>query len=117
MGIKALNPFAPFWHTPPGQEADPAPTRFKICGLDGAQISELAAEVRLDEKGRFLGYSGRGISLALSYGLKDWENFGNDAGPLAFGPHNFHLIDYPTRVALAFEIAAASHVSEDARKN
>lgn len=117
MAIKALNPFAPFWHTPPGQENEPDPTRFKICGLDGEQIGDIASEMRVDAQGRFAGYTGRGVALILSGGLKDWENFSNDAGPVAFGAHNFRLIPYPVRTGLALEIVAASHVPEDARKN
>jgi hypothetical protein len=115
--MKALNPFAPFWYTPPAEEGAPKPTRFKIRGLDGVEQGYIAPELRFDETGRMLtGFSGKGLEVALGYGLVDWENFANDAGQVAFSPRNFGLIDFNTRVALAMQIMGASYVQPEEKK-
>ena len=117
MAIKALNPFAPFWYTPALEKDAPNPTRFKIRGLDGAEQGYISPELRLDESSRMvIGMTGRGLELALRYGLVDWENFANDSGPVVCVPPNFPLIDYGTRCELAMKILGASYVSPEEKK-
>lgn len=117
MAIKALNPFEASWWTPPSQKDDPNPTRFKLKGLDGTQNGYVAPELQIDEHGRVRGISGKGIELALTYGLIDWENFENDKGPVKFNRANFGLIPYDLRVDIALEVLVRSAPDEDARKN
>ena len=74
-------------------------------------------ELRVDDELKTVtGMSGKGLELALRYGLVDWENFANDNGPVAFSPQNFPYIDYGLRAELAMCIVAASYVSLDEKK-
>ena len=117
MTIKALNPLAPFWYTPRAEEGTPNPTRFKIRGLDGTEQGYLVPELTLDVMSRSVrGMSGKGLELALSYGLIDWENFANDKGPVTFAPGNFNLLDYALRVELAMQILTSSYVQPEEKK-
>jgi hypothetical protein len=117
MAIKALNPFAPFWYTPPSEKSQDKPTRFKIRGLNGAEMGYLSPEMLVDGAQRAVTQlTGKGIDLCLQHGLIDWENFDNDAGPVLCMPSNFGLIPYPTRVHLAWQIIAASYVDETQKK-
>lgn len=117
MAIKALNPFAPSWYTPKEEEGSDNPTRFKIRGLDGEQMSYVGAELVFDASGNIRNISGKGIELALGYGLVDWENFENDDGPVKFNRANFRLIPYHLRLELAVQIVARSVPNEEERKN
>jgi len=117
MTIKALNPIAPFWYTPRREEGDPHPTRFKIKGLNGTEHGYIVPELIIDPIGRNISdIGGRGIELALAYGLTDWENFANGAGPVAFNPANFGVLDHALRVELAWKIITASHVQPEEKK-
>src|SRR3990172_10202250 len=117
MTIKALNPIAPFWYPPRSEAGAPNPTRFKIRGLNGTEQGYLVPEMTFDVIGRTTtGMSGRGLELALAYGLMDWENFANGTGPVAFAPANFGLLDYTLRVELAWQIFAASYVDAEEKK-
>lgn len=117
MAIKALNPFAPAWYTPRAELGSPNPTRFKIRGLDGTEQGYLVPELTIDPVLRTIsGMTGKGLELALAYGLLDWENFANDKGPVAFVPGNFNLIDYKTRIELAMQILTASYVQPEEKK-
>ena len=117
MTIKAMNPLAPTWYTPRGEQGQPNPTRFKIRGLNGGEHGYIVPELTLDPIGRMVvGISGKGIDLALNYGLLDWENLANGAGPLAFNPANFGLMEHALRVELAWQIIAATHVQPEEKK-
>lgn len=117
MAIKALNPFAAFWYTPRVEDGAPNPTRFKIRGLDGTEQGYLVPELEFDTTARMIkGMTGRGLELALGYGLVDWENFANDRGPVAFVPANFGMLDYALRVELAMQILTASYVQPEEKK-
>lgn len=117
MALKALNPLAPSWYTPRSELDAPNPTRFKIRGLDGTEQGYLVPELTLNPQLRTVtGMTGKGLELALSYGLLDWENFANDKGPVPFVPGNFNLIDYPTRVELAMRILTASYLQDEEKK-
>jgi len=117
VAIKALNPVSPRWYTPRAEEGQENPTRFKIRGLNGTEQGYVWPELRLDDELKTVtGMSGKGLELALRYGLVDWENFANDNGPVAFSPQNFPYIDYGLRAELAMCIVAASYVSLDEKK-
>lgn len=117
MTIKALNPFAPFWYTPASEQGDEKPTRFKLRGLDGVELGYVSPELQVDDvQGTVSGITGKGLELALKYGLLDWENFENDQGPVKFSVHNFRLIPYVMRAELAMRIIAASYVQEAEKK-
>ena len=117
MAIKALNPVSPRWYTPRAEEGQENPTRFKIRGLNGTEQGYVWPELKVDDELKTVtGMSGKGLELALRYGLVDWENFANDKGPVAFSPQNFPYIDYGLRAELAMCIVAASYVSLDEKK-
>jgi hypothetical protein len=121
MAMKALNPMAPFWFTPDSEERTEAEeskrTKFKIRGLDGEQLGFIQPELRFTEDGRSLvGMSGKGVVLALQFGLLDWENVANDQGPVAFSPANFRLLPMSARDSLALKILVASYVQEPEKK-
>ena len=113
--IKALNPFAPFWYTPRAEAGAEHPTRFKLRGLDGNQFIYIAPELIVKDQ-MTRGVTGKGLELALGYGLVDWENFSNDAGPIACVPQNFGLVEYLLRVELAMQILSASYVAPEEKK-
>ena len=113
--MKALNPFAPFWYTPRAEASAEKPTRFKLCGLDGSQQGYIQPEYIIGDR-MVTGLTGKGLDLALSYGLKDWEHFENAQGPVACVPANFGLIDIVTRIELAMQIIAASYPTPEEKK-
>jgi len=117
MTLKALNPFAPFWYTPREEEGSEHPTRFKIQGLNGEQMGYIAPEFILDPQTKAISaLTGKGIEVALNFGLVDWENFSNDNGPVMFARSNFGLMPHRLRGELAFQVIIASYVAQDAKK-
>jgi hypothetical protein len=114
---KALNPFAPFWYVPREDKDSPNPSKFKLQGLNGEQMGYIAPEFILDPQSKMIqNLTGKGIETALSFGLLDWENYGNAAGPIAFSHGNFGLMPHGLRGELAFQIIIASHVHPTAQK-
>lgn len=117
MAVKALNPIAPRWYTPKSEEGSENPTRFKIRGLNGNEQGYVWPELVVDNELKTVtGMTGKGLELALRYGLVDWENFSNDQGPVAFSVQNFAFIDYGLRTELAMVIVAASYVTPEEKK-
>lgn len=137
MTIKALNPCEPVWYTPiaerpPEADADddgtagipaapaidnPLPTRFRLRGLDGRQMSYLQAEFIVDPHSRLItGMTGKGVELALVYGLIDWENFANAKGAVKFNRVNFRWIPFDLQSEIAMEILVSSTPDEDEKK-
>lgn len=115
--MKALNPFAPYWYVPQGEDKEQNPTRFKLQGLNGEQMGYIAPEFILDPQTKGISaLTGKGIEIALNYGLQDWENFSNDGGPVMFSRTNFGLIPHRVRGELAFQVIISSHVPADAKK-
>jgi len=115
--VKALNPFSPFWYTPPSEEGVEKPTKFKIRGLDGTQMGYVQPEMLFEGPGGLLsGLTGKGLEAALDYGLLDWESFENDAGPIAFHKVNFKFIPFSMQAELATQIVAASWVNAAQKK-
>jgi hypothetical protein len=116
---KAQNPFAPEWYTPAEDQGKENPTRFKVRGLNGAEMGYVQPEMILDTSGpqaMLSGLTGKGLDLTLKHGLLDWENFDNDSGALKFSPHNFSLIPLTLRTELALKIISMSFVSEEEKK-
>jgi len=115
MSIKALEGLVPTWYTPAGQDEDDKPTKFKCQPLDGQQYAEVSDHVKV--AGSRIVISAEGQSLCLKYGLIDWENFNDSAGPVAFIPSNHRLIPFATRVDLTVHIFASSSMSGEQEKN
>lgn len=115
MGIKALEGLTPTWFTPPGQDGDDKPTRFKCRPLDGNEYAEVADYVGFIGGGLKIGAAGQ--LLCLRYGLADWDGFEDSAGPVEFNMVNIRRIPYSTRTALATHIFVSSNLSEDQEKN
>lgn len=117
MAIKALPKFIPEWFTPESQEEESTPTRFKLQGLTGPQFLEVQSEVSQSGGGMIL-VTGRGLNIAVNYGLTDWENFTDDDGeelPCTRG--NIARIPMEILSELSSKIMDLSSVSEDERKN
>lgn len=112
---KALNPFEPSWYVPESDRGLEQPTRFRLRGLDGEKIGYVAPEFIIQD-GAVRNLTGRGVELALNYGLIDWENFTNDQGPVRFNRRNFTLIPHELRVELAGEILALSAPDDEEKK-
>lgn len=117
MAIKALNPLDPVWYIPRIEVGQENPTRFRIRGLDGQAMGYVAPEFIVDEHHNIKNITGKGIDLALTYGLVDWENVANDKGDVKFNRARFGLLPYDIRSELAVEIVKLSAPSEDERKN
>lgn len=117
MAIKAINPMEPEWYTPQSEEGQENPTRFRLRGMDGDAMGYIAPEFVIDDHGRVKNLTGKGIALALNYGLVDWENLSNDKGQVKFNRSNFRLLPYDLRAELASQIIILSAPSEDERKN
>ncbi len=118
MAIKALNPFEPDWYKPAVENGAEHPTRFKLKGLNGTQMNYISPELTVEPlTGKVTGISGKGIELALGFGLVDWENFDNDKGPVRFNRANFANIPSDLQAELVVEILRRSQPDEAARKN
>lgn len=114
---KALNPFAPFEYVTLADRELPEPerTKFRLRGLNGSEFGHIAPELLLDDS-TLAGCTGKGLDMALRYGLLGWENFENDKGAVAFHPHNFALIEHSVRAELAMQVIAASYVHKAEKK-
>ncbi len=117
MAIKALPKFIPEWFTPEGQEEESTPTRFKLQGLTGPQLLEVQAESSQSGGGMIM-ITGRGLNMAVNFGLKDWENFTDaDGVELPCTRGNIRRIPMEILSELSSKILDISSVSEDERKN
>jgi len=116
MAIRANN-LVPAWFTPESEKESDNPARFLLKPLDGEEYLELITELGEKEEGGMT-ISGKGLKLAIRYGLAGWENF-NDAGgtPLKFSRGNIGLLPVYILVDLAQEIANRSAVSGEQEKN
>lgn len=124
MAIKAQSKMVPAWYVPRAErdeagEALPDATRFKLRGLTGKELSFIQPELIVGEVNgvpMVTGTTGKGGELALYYGLRDWENFRDDDGPLAFSQGNFERIDIQTRTELVMQIIAGSFITPEEKK-
>lgn len=117
MALKAANPLSPRWWMPESQKDDPCPTEFKIQGLPQDVHADVEAELIVRD-GMIQGVKGKGLTLALQYGLLDWKNFHDENDkPLMFTPANRRRIPSQLGALLVIQILAASTLSEEAQKN
>lgn len=119
MAIKALNPFAPVWYTPPGQDDEGAISEFQLIGLNGIQQAELQPEISVEgDAGDDVVISPRGMALLLRYGLVDWKNFEDDSGPVIFGSWdaNQRRMPLPLQSELAAQIFTLTFTPEETKK-
>ncbi len=119
MTTRALNPYAPEWFTPDGDDDEgQTPARFKIRGLTGSQQAEVMPDVEIlaDDNAKILP---RAMYLLLKHGLLDWEGLENDAGPVRFGKNmktNQDYLSYPIQVELAGRIFELTFNTDDDKK-
>lgn len=113
MAIKPLASMNADWFTPPGEEEEERPTRFKVKPLDSAQLDQALDRATYDEKGNILDLSPQGKIMALRFGLIGWENFGD----LKCNFTNHNKLPWPIRYQIAMHIINSSFVTEDDEKN
>lgn len=119
MALRVASPLSPFWYTPEGQDGDP--TRFKIRGLTGLELSDVNASARRDPDSQSVIFTSGSIRIALRAALVDWENFlGADGAPVPFGADkeaNLALLPFAVMGDLFGEILKASRMDGDQVKN
>lgn len=119
MALRAASPVTPFWYTPEGQ--DDMPTRFKLRGLTGLELSDVNAGARRNEEQREVIFTSISIRTALRAALQDWENFLDaDGQPVAFEKDidkNIARLPFEVMGDLFGEILKASRVGADQAKN
>lgn len=116
MSIRATEGLVPEWYTPPGQDGDPAPARFHIRPLNGAEFGEVADHLEITAAGAVIRHAGRERALAM--GLIGWENFFDSSGKnLPFSAANARLIPHEYRTHIVTRIINISYMSEEQEKN
>ena len=114
--LQAKN-MSPDWYTPESEEDEEKPSKFKIKPLNGEQFMEVVADSETDRSGD-IRLNGRGLKLALRYGIIDWENIEKENGiPLKFSVHNLKLLPMEVLSDLASEIVNRSAMEDDETKN
>lgn len=116
MGIQAVNQLAPDWYTPKSQEDESTPTRFRLKPLDTEEYMELSLEVEVNSAGN-LAVTGKGMRMALAFGLIGWENFTGEEGAVPFKRANFGRIPLDVLSELAQAIISRSDVGGEQEKN
>ena len=80
---KALEVLAPTWYTPESEKDQAQPTRFNLRGLTGIDRHEVFLHVSLLSETKY-SIDRKGAEACLHRGLVGWENFADQAGPIAF---------------------------------
>lgn len=119
MALRAASPFTPFWYAPEGQEGEP--TRFKIRGLTGLELSDVNAGAKRDEDAKSVVFTATSIRTALRQALLDWEGFeGDDGKPVEFSrdiDKNIARLPFDLLGDLFGEILKASRIDGEQVKN
>lgn len=110
---RAAKQLSPYWFTVPGDE-DETPTRWRIKPLSEEERTDVTMET---VDGAQFGITGRGISLALKYGLIDWEDYLDaDGEQIVYASVHKKNIPVEYRIALATEIINNSTLDADTEK-
>lgn len=97
------------------QEGEPNAAVFRLKPLDGFEYMEVMTElVRTETGARF---TGKGLGIAVKYGLVGWENFPSHDNPLPFNTGNIKKIHGIYLSELADKIINMSVPDEDTVKN
>lgn len=116
MAIRALTGIAAEWFTPPSQEGEDSPARFKLQPMNGEQFNMVLPDVLITEESAKI--NGDGVRQILAYGLIDWEGVeGSEGSALSCNRQNHKFLPGFVRLEIASEIFRRSIVSEDERKN
>lgn len=115
MAIRATEGLTPSWWTPPSEKDEDRPTRFLIAPLTGAQQDEVLEGATIED-GRLM-LTAAGIRRAIRYGLRDWENFDGEHGPIPFSHAATDKLPWSVRRLLAGEIVNRSDLTGDEVKN
>lgn len=115
MALTATPKLKSDWFIPESERESDNPTRFKYKPLDSEQFNEVLLHVSKDSDT----ITGKGMNLAVHYGLQDWENFLDpDTGKeLKFSRMNMKRIPNSIFLDLANTIIKASDLEEDEEKN
>ena len=116
MAITVIEDLRSTWYTPQSQLDSDNPARFKLRRPDGSQMGYLRQEIGVTTDGK-MDITGRGIDLALSYCLEDWDGVEDSRGPVKCTPGNHRLLPLDIRLDLAMEIIRMGTLTEDERKN
>lgn len=117
MAITAISKLTAEDYIAQSDREDESPTRFRLRPLNGLQYMEVISELSRGDDGQ-LRISGKGMKLALQYGLVGWSNFrDSDGKEIKFNPVNVEKIPPVILSELAGEIINRSEIGEDERKN
>jgi len=115
MAIVPTEKMAPAMYTPPDQEGNPDPTRFRLKPLDGMEYLEVMPHIVV--KDGFINYDGEGMVKLIRFGLVGWENFRDDGEEIPFSPFNVRRLTPLRLQGIAREIANRSQLTEDEAGN
>ena len=117
MALYALGTMRAEFFTPESQKDDDNPTRFKIKGVDGANINTVMEGATFRDDMLFL--SASGIRAALKFGLVDWENMldPETESEIKFKQGKIRLIPWKEQQEIASEIVDRSNLMGEQTKN
>ena len=117
MAITAISRLTTKDYVTEGDKDSDDQTVFKLKPLNGLQYMDVIAELRTDENGE-AGLTGKGLGLAIKYGLAGWENFNDeDEKELKFNKLNVSKVPPIVLTELAGEIINRSEAGGEERKN
>ncbi|MBL1293070.1 MAG: hypothetical protein COB61_004275 [Thiotrichales bacterium] len=116
MAISIVNKLSTVWYVPRPEIEAASPSRFSLRPLNGMQYMEVIQETT--GAGLDIRISGRGLKLALEYGLVDWEGITNAAGEkVNYSRIELQKLPPELLTELANQIIIQSDVTEDEIKN
>ena len=117
MAIKATDGLTAEWYTPESEKEDEAPTQFHLKPFNGEKYNYIWAELFADSEGD-VKISGKGVELALKFGLIGWRNMlSSNNSELAFKPNNFKHIPQNIRLEIASHLIDISTLTDGDEKN
>lgn len=117
MSITAISKLIAEDYIPQSDIDSDNPTKFRLRPLNGMQYMEVMSELIRNDDGQ-LRISGKGMKMALQYGLIGWSNFRDEDGnELKFNILNVEKIPPVILSELASEIISRSEIGEEERKN
>lgn len=117
MTVKLNSGLSPEWYTPNDQVGEDQQCRFLLKPLTGAQHAEVLMEMSQRNGESFL-LNGKGMRLALEYGLADWDGVLDEVGaPLKFKRKRVADLPAHYHIELSHRVLNISGISEDEQKN
>ncbi len=117
MTITAFSGLAPEKYIPRSEREEDSPAEFTLKPLNGLEYMEVIGQLINDED---LGWqiTGRGLRIAISYGVIGWTEFNDaDGKEIKFSKNNVKLLPSVILGELADKIINISEIGEAERKN